>query len=507
VTEHEIEKHISKLKKAKAADYFGVTSEHIQYAAPEIVKVLTIVTNSILTTGKIPLSMKTGLITPVPKKGKDHTRPDGYRRITVSSVLGKVAEKELLKRAKPTLNRSQSRMQFGFTEGCSYVNAALLITESVGEALDQKSTPCITYMDASKAFDVVDHVCMLNSLYRQRIDGKIWSAFNDMYTGITSRVKWHGAVSNSIQEAQGIRQGAESSAKIFNAKNNAVLNRLEMQPHNFRIGCNPVGAIMVADDLALISNTRQGAQQLVNIAEQDASEGRYTFSTTKTRTMMPKKGRRANRVDPHLHLNNKEIETTDQETHLGIERTVWLSNEPTILERIKVTRRLAYAMMGAGLHGLNGINPMVSKQIWDCYLTPALLHGLEALILSRKDYRMLEDFYRKNLKQFQHLPEATANPAAYLLTGALPVEGLLHKRILSFYANMLRRGDCLEKDVLQRQLAMKLLASNSWTSNLRELLHMYELPSAYELLSDPPPKRAWKETLNAAINSLPIPQS
>ena len=34
--------------------------------------------------------MKSGLVHPVPKKGKNAKRPDSYRRITVTSIVGKV---------------------------------------------------------------------------------------------------------------------------------------------------------------------------------------------------------------------------------------------------------------------------------------------------------------------------------------------------------------------------------------------------------------------------------
>ena len=36
-------------------------------------------------------------------------------------------------------------------------------------------------------------------------------------------------------------------------------------------------------------------------------------------------------------------------------------------ERIKTARHTCYSLVGAGLHGLNGLNPEVSKNLADLY--------------------------------------------------------------------------------------------------------------------------------------------
>ena len=62
VSPQKVKSYVSQLKRGKAADYYGITSEHIQLASEEIVDVLTNVTNNILNTGKMPATMKTGII-------------------------------------------------------------------------------------------------------------------------------------------------------------------------------------------------------------------------------------------------------------------------------------------------------------------------------------------------------------------------------------------------------------------------------------------------------------
>ena len=72
-----------------------------------------------------------------------------------------------------------------------------------------------------------------------------------------------------------------------------------------------------------------------------------------------------NQSEKNFTFNGKNLENVQRYKHLGIIRECnsKLSNEALIeetLERIKMARCTVYALMGAGLHGLNGVNPEVS---------------------------------------------------------------------------------------------------------------------------------------------------
>jgi hypothetical protein len=48
-------------------------------------------------------------------------------------------------------------------------------------------------------------------------------------------------------------------------------------------------------------------------------------------------------------------------------------------------------------------------------------------------------------------------------------------------------------------MAMKNLNSNSWASLARELLYQYNIPSAFQLVENPPQKQHWKKIIKNAI--------
>ncbi len=115
-TENDICNAIDCLNTGKSPDEYGLSAEHLTAAKDTISTYLTQVFNTIITEETVPEIFKTGILTPVPKKGKDPKYTENYRGITVIAVLGKVFEHLLLQRLIPAIK--QSSMQFGFTKGC-----------------------------------------------------------------------------------------------------------------------------------------------------------------------------------------------------------------------------------------------------------------------------------------------------------------------------------------------------------------------------------------------------
>ena len=82
-----------------------------------------------------------------------------------------------------------------------------------------------------------------------------------------------------------------------------------------------------------------------------------------------------------------------------------------------------------------------------------------------------------------------SNTACLALLGSLPVEGILHKNLLSMLVNMIRNKDSIEYKIAQRQLMMRESAKESIFIHIQLILAQYGLPSIFELLNNPQPKR------------------
>ena len=492
----EVHAAMKRLKNNKAADIMGLTSEHFKMGGCDLTEFLTSFLNYIISTKKVSAVLKEGILTPIFKKG-DTSDPGNYRGITVTPVLLKILEHILNARHNEIFISTQSRLQRGFTEGCSSLNAAVILTECVLEASHNKQDLWVTTLDTQKAFDVVDHGSLLRRLYLDGIEGDDWLLVRDMYSDCSSRIKWAGGISHPINITQGVRQGGVLSTGHYKRYDNPILLHLEQRYTGAKIGSIGIPHVTVADDVALLSWFRSEMQVMVWDVEDNAGRERFIVNPSKSHALKYLSNKRKEN-DEDIFMYNKKIKDSKSATHLGIVRNV--NGKPDIEQKINLGRKTAYSLMGAGFHGGGGLKPSQNGYIWSTFVVPRLLYGLESILLSKKDVECLEKFQRKCLKQIQGLPDKTANSISLALLGVLPLDVVVHKNALTTFLNMIRLKGSIENDIALRQIVMKDVKDKSWFMFVREILHMYDLPSIFQLLSNPPSKNEWKRVMNTAVN-------
>ena len=95
------------------------------------------------------------------------------------------------------------------------------------------------------------------------------------------------------------------------------------------------------------------------------------------------------------------------------------------LENIQKARKVTYSLMASGLHGENGLDPESSLSMLQTYVLPVLTYGLEVIVPTNKALTTLETQYKKTIKQLLSLPSNTADPAVYIISGTIPLEGVV----------------------------------------------------------------------------------
>ena len=61
-------------------------------------------------------------------------------------------------------------------------------------------------------------------------------------------------------------------------------------------------------------------------------------------------------------------------------------------------------------------------------------------------------------------------------------------------------SDGIERDIAERQLAMKSISEHRWFNRIKLLLEIYKLPVASYLMDNVPSRSKWKKMVNKAIN-------
>ncbi|VDI58367.1 Hypothetical predicted protein [Mytilus galloprovincialis] len=456
VSKDEIKKAILKLKNGKTADEYGIRAEHIKHTGDEALIAYQTIFKQILEEGKVAKSFKTGVITPVLKKGKNAMYTENYRGITVTSIHGKVFEYVLIEKAK-IRKMNQSNMQFGFTEGLSPNMASLILSEVCSEITGKNKLLFITTLDSQKAFDVVNHQILLDKMYFLGMDIQFWDIIEDLYEDITSTVKWQGDQSFSFRIEQGVRQGGVLSTHLYKQYINELLCNLEKHGIGISIGNITQDALHVLTISSyshmIIQKCKKCWTPCIHIIS--AGDHRFQIHPVKSNTIIKnitkQKSENFNNNLDSLKLGQNDIDINSETTHLGLKRTTSDDSKINVDERITLARRTLYSLIKSGVHGTNGLNPRTSVKIYQIYVIPRLLYGLETIHIQNKDMVSLCSFHLSTLKHLQSLPNRTATSAVYLLVGALPIAAEIHKRQLSLLHSIAMSDNMSIREIARRQ--------------------------------------------------------
>ncbi|MES9903995.1 MAG: reverse transcriptase family protein, partial [Sedimenticola sp.] len=498
ITEDDVNKAINTLNTGKSPDETALKSEHLKYAGKTITPTICAIFNKIISEGEVPAVFKTGVITPIHKKGKDPSSLDNYRGITITSIFGKLFETVLLQKMT-TLNANQSELQFGFTKGLSPNMASLLLSESIVESQAAKCPLYVATLDSQKAFDVVHHQILLQKLYHQGINGNMWSCVQSMYSGLSAKVKWFGEVSDILRIQQGVRQGGILSTHFYKTYINDLLLDLESRSLGNSIGTTYTGCPTCADDVLLISDDPTEMQSMLDLVNAYSKEHRYHIHPQKSAVLrrLTNKTWKQNETISGWYIGDTELSVQKQATHLGMTRCSRNESGVNVEDRIKLARRTLYALMRSGMHGSNGLNPKVSYQIYQTYVIPRLLYSLETIPLNISQLKQLERFHTKTLKNLQSLPERTSNAAVLLLLGALPIEAEIHKRQLSLAHAISQSRNSKMRSLMERQVAVG--DKTSFFTTTKATLLLYSLPQISSISKYT--KTKWKVNVKSALES------
>ena len=330
VSMDEIKIATQSLNKGKAADYHGITIEHIIYEGKEIKQQLPMLIGEIFELGGIPESLKMGLLTPIFKNKGTKQQAVNYRGITVLPVIDTIIIETIIKnRTQRYVLETQSKRQRGFTAGSSPMNSALLIEEAYRDSKDNNNTTLqLVLLDAKAVFDTVIHSHLLRKVYLVGIDDKHWSLIKHLHENAQSSIKWEGNISTPFVVNQGVRQGGILSTNLYKLYFNQLLNLYDTTGIGYQIGNISTNSAACADDIALVSNQPDQTQILINTAYDYAYMVGCLLQPTKSVVVkITHKGSTSISVQQEFTLGPNKMSTVEKGTHLGIIRTQsWKEN-------------------------------------------------------------------------------------------------------------------------------------------------------------------------------------
>ena len=165
--------------------------------------------NTFMSSGTFPSVLKTGIVSPVYKKGNPQ-QFDNYRPISTLSIFSKLFEKLIYKRIYSFLiaKKILYEKQFGFRKNHSTSHAINYSVKYVTDNIEQKKHVIGIFLDLSKAFDTICHSKLLYKLQNYGIRGSCLNLIKSYLCSRQQITKFNDIKSETETILFGVPQGS-----------------------------------------------------------------------------------------------------------------------------------------------------------------------------------------------------------------------------------------------------------------------------------------------------------
>lgn len=332
VTHNDVKNKILSLKNDSAPGYDGITSQDLKTIVDIIAEPLSICFNDHITQGTFPSCLKRGQIVPIFKAG-DKKQMLNYRPITILSSISKVFEKILDEKLRKFVEAEIKfdEKQFGFQSQSGTESALMDTCHTLNTILDKGLYAVEVFIDLKKAFDLVDHECLLLTLEELGVRGIALNLFRSYLTERVTNTKLNGVLSDDSVVKSGVPQGSVLGPTLF-----------LLFVHNIQRAGLKGEYTVFADDTSLIYSA-DSASELESTINNDLEKllkwvngNKLVVNTSKTNFMVFKQINKSD-INISLKLNNVDIERVQQCKYLGMiidENLSWSKHVDKIVNKI-----------------------------------------------------------------------------------------------------------------------------------------------------------------------------
>ena len=228
----------SQLECGKSAGSDGVCAETIKCTQNRIAIFLSLLFTLCLSHGYHPPAIiETTIVPIVNNKCSNITDSNNYRPIALATIVSKLFESVLLIKCEQYLTTSAN--QFGFKTGHSTDLCIYALNEFIEYYKSRNTTVFVTFLDASKSFDRIDHWLLFKKLISKDVPLFIIRLLAYWYSHQKMCVRWGNKVFSFFMcVSNGVKQGGILSPTLFN---------VYMDSLSTSLNSTNIGGILVAN--------------------------------------------------------------------------------------------------------------------------------------------------------------------------------------------------------------------------------------------------------------------
>ena len=209
-TREEVLKAIDNLKPSNSSGPDQISNRLIKELKFEAIDAITYIFNRSIKEGIFPNIWKSSKVQPIYKKG-NRNEIKNYRPVCLFSNLGKLLEAVIQNQITPHLEKCLPDNIFGYRPGRGTQDAVCYLLDKIHYYRAKGYYVAAIALDASSAFDILDHSVILESLSICGAGNRFLEWSNSFLKGCSNFVDLDGVSSNSWSSDTGSGQGRRLS--------------------------------------------------------------------------------------------------------------------------------------------------------------------------------------------------------------------------------------------------------------------------------------------------------
>lgn len=401
---------------------------------------LSLLFECMLVHGFTPEDLLESVIVSIPKDTKGKLSiSDNYRGISLCSCFCKVFDLIVIDLCGSQLQTSD--LQFAYKKGHSTVMCTSVLKDIVANYMSHGSNVYSCLLDASKAFDKMHFGKMFRLLIERNFSANVIRLLLDMYLRQKVKAKWKNEVSAAFSVANGVRQGGVLSPLLFSVYMDELVKRLREKGIGCYVGSHFAGVLVYADDVTLLSPSRAGLQEMLNVCAEFAKEYRITYNEEKTECILFCK---QSIECPRLLLNNVWLKWKKHVRHLGVYVNYNLDDNVDI----RYKRWDFIYSLNDMCTDFSSLSCVTLNALFGSYCCS--FYGSQSWNLYNTDIDHVNTMYNKGIRRVWRLPYNAHKSIIFNLSGLRPFRNMLVDRFSSFYAKM-----CKVENQIVNQVALR----------------------------------------------------
>ena len=339
------------------------------------------------------------------------------------------------------------------------------------------------FIDFKKAYDTVNREVLTKRLRTLGINGIFLQNIVAMYKITAYRVKLNSGFSRHINSNLGLKQGCPLSPMLFNLYIDDIGEVFDETCHPIELQNDPLNHFLYADDLVIISESKEGLQNALKKLHDFSLRKHLTINTKKTKCII------FNHAGLHLKtdftINNETIETVNSFCYLGFD--------------VKSSGTVKHAMNILHDKARKALRPLISViarfhlpvrttiNLFNTFISPILLYNAEnwSTFTDKKLNRftnssIFDDIlasktdlvHRKLLKFTLGVSKSCPNLAVYGETGEFPLSLKAYRLTLNFWHRVTNLPDtALAKKAMMENIKLR----TNWIVTIEKLITRFNL--------------------------------